>query len=339
MTRPEHDIEVSADDALRVAPLIGPHIRRTPLVRSEWLSAALDRPVWLKCENLQVTGSFKARGAFAALMDQPPRAVAAASAGNHGQALALAAQTLGIPCTIVVPRDCPQVKIDGIRRWGAQVIQPPEDFPNARIYDGADAYLQHRAPELGATIISAFEDPVVVAGNGGTLGLEILDGCPDVGTVVVPCGGGGCVGGIAVVTRARAPDVRVVGVNTDASPGMWRSFRDGHTHLTVPDAEPTVADGLEGGVRHRSYGLCRRVVHHLVLAREPTIRRTVVDLALREKLITEGSGAAGVAALLDGNIDLLPGPVVVVLTGGNIDGRRLVELLGTEAPSGMAIPD
>lgn len=328
------DIPVTVEDARRVATLVAPHVRRTPLSKSAWLSERLGREVLLKCENLQATGSFKLRGAFAALLSADREPVVAASAGNHGQALALAARTLGVDCTIVVPRGCPAVKVEGIRRLRARVVTPPPEFPQANVYDGAEAYMREQAPGWGGRVVSPFEDPMVVAGNGGSLGLELLDQCPTVGTVVVPCGGGGCVGGIGVVARARAGGPRVIGVNTDASPGMWRSFRDGRAHLSVPDASPTIADGLEGGVRASSYDLCRRVVDDIALVAETTLARAVRALLLGDKILTEGSGAAGVGALLDGTVvlDRGSGPVCVVLTGGNIDRPRLRGLLAEADP-------
>jgi threonine dehydratase len=176
-------------------------------------------------------------------------------------------------------------------------------------------------------VVSPFEDPAVVAGNGGSLALEVLEQLRGVGTFVVPCGGGGCVGGIGEVVRQGDVNARVYGVNTDASPGMWRSFRDGRAHLRVPDADPTIADGLEGGVRVSSYELCRGVLDDMVLAREQTIHRSVVDLASHDRVIVEGSAAAGVAALVDGAVPHPAGPICVVLTGGNIDRGRLARLL------------
>lgn len=329
------DLQVTIDDVHRAAEATRSRVVRTPLLRSAWLSDLLSADVWLKCESLQRTGSFKLRGAIAALSSARPRSVVAASAGNHGQALALAARDLDVPCTVVVPRGVPQVKADAIRAHGAKLVMPPPDYPGADGYDGAEAYMLEHAAALGERIVSPFEDVDVVAGNGGTLALEVLDQRPDIDVFVVPCGGGGCVGGVGVVARNTSRSVHVFGVNTDASPGMWRSFRDGWAHLEVGDGTPTIADGIEGGVRRSSYALCRRVVDEIVLTREATLRDAAVQLALREKLVVEGAGAAGVGALLDRTVEAGGRTICVVLTGGNIDRSRLCGLLdrGAAAPT------
>ncbi len=312
-------IEPTLDLIRFLRPVVAAHTRRTPLVRSDWLSGLLGCDVRLKCEGLQVTGSFKARGAFAALVHEKPDAVLAASAGNHGQGLALAARTFGVPCTIVTPRSVPRGKEQAILDLGSRLIRSPFDG-----YDDTEIWARERIGELGGLFISPFDHPAVMAGNGGTLGLEILEDAPDTDTIVVPCGGGGCAIGLGVVVRAHSRPVRVIGVNTDASPGMALSRRDGRPHLRV-EGRPTIAEGLEGGVSARSFELANRFVDDVVVAREPTLRRAVAGIALRERLVVEGSGAAGVAAVLDG---LIRGNrVVIVLTGSNIDPELLAELL------------
>ncbi len=316
----------------RVREPVSRHARRTPLLRSEWLSAAAGAPVYLKCENLQITGSFKVRGALAALAEMPAEirrnGVTAASAGNHGLGLAYAASVLGAPCTVVVPGGAPDVKVQGIEALGARVVRSP--FPG---YDKTQEWALERMDDLGGVYVSAFEDPAIMAGNGGTTFLEILEDLPEIETLIVPVGGGGFAIGAGAVVRARAPEVRVIGVNTDASPGMWLSRRDRRAHLTVESA-PTICEGLEGGVSEATYTLGLETIHEVVLARESSIRRAVGEILHREHLVVEGSGAAGVAALLDGAAVLGPGPAAVVLTGGNIDPGRLAGLSGPSARTG-----
>jgi threonine dehydratase len=303
-------------------PAVTAHIRRTPLLRSGWLSQLSGGEVYLKCENLQVTGSFKVRGAFAALAEEPPEAVVAVSAGNHGQGLALAARTFAIPCTVVVPSTVPEVKAEAIRRYGARLVTSP--FPG---YDETERWTLEHRDELGGRFVSPYDDPAVVAGNGGTTGLEILEDAPPLDAIVVPCGGGGCAAGIGLVTRETSPGTRIVAVNTDASPGMWLSRRDGRAHLHV-EGTATICEGLEGGVSESAFHRAEDYVHDVVLAREATIRRAVAELLWHEHMVVEGSGAAGVAALLDAAVEAGGRRVCVVLTGSNIDPDRLRELLG-----------
>lgn len=301
-----------------------PHVRRTPVLRSGWLSELAGGDVYLKCENLQRTGSFKVRGGFAALA-LDPRPVVAASAGNHGQGLALAARTFGVPCTIVVPRTIPRGKEEAIRALGATVVKAPFDG-----YDDTEAWTRERTAAFGGDWVSPFDDPYVVAGNGGTTALEIFEDLGDLDALVVPCGGGGCAIGCGIAARGRA---RVVGVNTDASPGMALSRRDGRARLRVESA-PTIAEGIEGGVSERSFALASRFVDDVVVVREATIRRAVAETLRHERMLVEGAGAAGVAAILEG---LKGRRICVILTGSNLDRERVVELLGS--PYGPTISE
>ena len=261
----------------RIRPVVSQHTRRTPLVHSHSLSALAGCEVYLKCENLQLTGSFKLRGAIAEVAelddDTRRRGVFAASAGNHGQGLALAAQRFGVPCTVVVPRSVPRVKEEAIRGHGAIVRKAPFDG-----YDDTQAWMHEHADEFDGTFVSAFEGVGVMAGNGGTLGLEIVEDVPELDAIVVPCGGGGCVVGVGAVVHAMHPATRVIAVNTDASPGMWLSRRDGRAHVHV-DSAPTIAEGLEGGVGPEQFELGRQLIDDVVLVEEAAIRRAVVDVA------------------------------------------------------------
>ncbi|MBN2489366.1 MAG: pyridoxal-phosphate dependent enzyme [Planctomycetes bacterium] len=316
-----------------VGEAVSRHVRRTPLLRSDWLSVRTDREVFLKCENLQVTGSFKVRGALAALArlgaEERRRGVVAASAGNHGLGLAHAAAVHGVAATVVVPRSAPAVKVDGIAALGARVVRSPHDG-----YDDTETWTLENLGRLGGLWLSPCEDPAVIAGNGGTTAREIFADAPALDALVVPCGGGGCAIGAGVVARRMSPATRIVAVNTEASPGMWLSWQEGRARRRVA-SRPTVAEGLEGGVGEQAYALSRRYIDEVRLVSEAAIRRAVVGCLLRERLLVEGSGAAGVAALLDGHVE--GRRIGVVLTGSNIDRSRLGELLArdpTERPEG-----
>ena len=233
--------EVNAALVEQVRPLVTRHTRRTPVLRSAWLSSRLGTDVYLKCENLQFTGSFKIRGGLAAVSllsdDARARGVVAASAGNHGLGLARACSLLGVSCTVVVPKNAPRVKEQGIRDEGAEVILSPHFG-----YDDTQDWTLEHLDTWPGTFVSPFEDPGVMAGNGGTLTGEILEELPEVKALVVPCGGGGLAVGSGVMLREHGRGARLIGVNTEASPGMWLSRADGRAHLRV-DGRPTIADG------------------------------------------------------------------------------------------------
>jgi threonine dehydratase len=294
----------------RAAEVVKGRVRRTPLLRSSLLDGAL-----LKCECLQVTGSFKVRGAYAAVA-AAPGPVFTASAGNHGLGLATAAREFGVPCTVVVPRSVPAVKEEGLRALGATVLKSPFDG-----YDDTEAWARERA--AGARWVSPYDDPDVIAGNGGTTAMEIFDEA-DVDAVVVPCGGAGLAIGVGVAARALSPKTRVIAVNTEASPALWMSRRDGRA-VTRLDFKPTIAEGLEGGISELNVERARRFVDDVIVVPEPSLRRAVREVAMRERLVIEGSAAAGVAAVLEG---LVTAPrLAIVLTGSNIDRARLATLL------------
>ena len=273
--------------------------RVTPVFRSATFSRLAGRDVWLKAENLQRTGSFKVRGAvnrMAALdEDERARGVVAASAGNHGQAVAWAAREADVPATIFVPQDAPMAKVEATRSYGADVELVGEGFEQA-----VQAGREH-AESKGATYIHAFEDPVVVAGQG-TVGLELAEQLDDVETVVVPVGGGGLAAGIALAM----PGTRVVGVRT------------GHEGFAV-------ADGI--AVKELG-GLASTILHQydIVEVSSGEIAQAIVLCLERTKLVVEGAGAAGVAALLAGRVDG-SGPVAIVLSGGNIDATTLISVM------------
>jgi len=287
--------------------------RVTPVSQSETLGRRAGRPVWLKAENLQRTGSFKIRGAANKLATLTPeereRGVVAASAGNHAQAVAWAAREAGIKATIYVPEDAPMAKVDATRGYGAEVVLSGSG------YDEAEA-ASRASVDAGATFVHAFEDPVVIAGQG-TLGLELAEQLPDVSTVVVPIGGGGLASGIAIALRDRLPRVRIVGVQCESFAPL------------VPDGKVggfTIADGI---AVKRPGKLTSVVLEELlddvVTVADDEIAAAIVLLLERVKLVVEGAGAASVAAVVAGRVGG-EGPVCAILSGGNIDASTLIEV-------------
>ena len=279
--------------------------RVTPVYGSETFSRRAGREVWLKAENLQRTGAFKVRGAvnkISTLTDGERAAgVVAASAGNHGQAVAWAARDAGARARIYVPQDAPMAKVEACRNYGAETIMVGAYFEEA-----LDAALAD-VDETGATFVHPFEDPLVVAGQG-TIGLELAEQIPSAETVVVPVGGGGLISGIATALRAVKPGVRIVGVQAGLS-----GF--------------TIADGI--WVKHPgefTRAILDAVVDEVVDVTDEEISNAIVLLLERAKLVVEGAGAVGVAALLAGKIDGA-GPVAVVLSGGNIDPTLLISVM------------
>lgn len=287
--------------------------RTTPVARSETLTRLAGRPVILKAETLQRTGSFKVRGAFTKISslgpDERAAGVIAASAGNHGQAVAWAAREAGIGATVFMPAQAAFAKIGATRDYGAEVVLGGESLEDAIVA------AHGRAETTGATIVHPFDDPVVVAGQG-TLGLELAAQLEDVETVVVPVGGGGLCAGIAIALGGRRPELRIVGVQAARCAPLA-----GGTSLG-----PTIADGI---AVKRPGALTRPVLEErldaLVTVSDEEIAQAIVLLLERAKLVVEGAGAVGVAALLAGRVPGT-GAVCAVLSGGNIDASMLAEV-------------
>jgi threonine dehydratase len=309
---------------------IAPFAKRTPLERSKYLSNLTDADVFLKLENLQVTHSFKVRGVINKLLHLSPKekaqGVITASAGNHGQAVAFGAQKLGFSAKIVVPTNTPKVKVEGIKQYGADLLLFGETYPEA----------ERKAKELaqneGRLYISPYNDPLIVAGHG-TIGLEIMGELPNVDVVLVPVGGGGLIAGISTAIKNLKPDVQVIGVQSEATPIMYESLKAGKIVPAHRHNPRTVAEGLAGGIEKGSitFTIAQQYVDEVMLVREETLRKAVYLLYTNEKQTVEGSGAAGVAMLLE-NKDAFSGlTVVAVLSGGNIDDSLLQSILASEA--------
>jgi threonine dehydratase len=299
----------------------------TPMEQSRWLSAIVEGPVWLKCENLQRTGSFKIRGAYVRISRLSPeeraRGVVAASAGNHAQGVALAAQLLGIKATVFMPEGAPIPKERATRGYGAEVV-----FEGTTLEQSLAAALRF-ADETGAVLIHPFDHVDIVAGQG-TLGLEVLEQVPDASTVLVPTGGGGLIAGTALAIKAKRPDVRLVGVQAAGAAAYPESLLEGRP---VPLASmKTMADGIAVGLPGPvPFTEVQAHVDEFRTVSEESLSRALLALAERAKMVVEPAGAAAVAALLDSPHDFT-GPVVAVLSGGNIDPL----LLGKVIRHGMA---
>jgi threonine dehydratase len=292
-------------------------VARTPLVRSIELSELAGADVLLKCENEQVTGSFKLRGAYNALAclsaDARERGIVASSAGNHGLGIAHAARLLGMRARIFVPSTAPRVKRDGILALGADV---DESQPH---YDAA----HHAAVEYANTHDMTFVNPcagaTLLAGQG-TVALEILEELPNVGTLVVPVGGGGLVGGVAALIRAVAPAVRIVGAQSENTNAMAASLAAGRrVDVAVP---PTLADGLAGQIDDEGFEIGQRSIDEMIVVSEAGVAGAIAWLAKEHGARVEGSGACGVAAVLGGRAGTLEGPIAIIVSGGNIDEAR-----------------
>jgi threonine dehydratase len=282
------------------------HARVTPVYGSETLSRRAQRKVWLKAENLQRTGSFKVRGAVNKLSqlgdEERAAGVIAASAGNHGQAVAWAARELGIKATVFMPQDAPMAKIEATRNYGAETVLAGAGF------DESLAAATDRARETSATFVHAFEDEAVIAGQG-TIGLELADELRDVETFVVPVGGGGLASGIAIALRALRPGARLVGVQAGKT------------------GRGTIADGI--AVKHPgelTMSILDDLLDDIVHVDDESISEAITLLLERAKLVVEGAGAASTAAVLDGTVGGT-GDVCVLLSGGNIDPTMLISVM------------
>jgi threonine dehydratase len=313
---------VSADDVTAARKLLRDVISDTPVLHSRVLSGIASGPVFLKCENLQRTGSFKVRGAYlriARLTDaERARGVVAASAGNHAQGVAFAAGRLGCTATVVMPQGAPLPKVQATRDYGAQVI-----LHGSNVEDALAEALAY-SERTGAVFIHPFDHHDIVAGQG-TVGLEIFEQCPQVRTVVVPVGGGGLAAGLAVAVKSLDPEIHVVGVQAEAVAPYPGSLAAGHP-VSIR-ATSTMADGIAvsrpGDI---PFAILSGFAERVVTVSEESLARGLLLCLERAKQVVEPAGAAGVAAVLEHARDFTP-PVVVVLSGGNIDPLLLSKLL------------
>lgn len=314
-------LPVTLRDIEAAAGVLAGFVRRTSFERSRTLSDITGASVWLKFENLQFTATFKERGALNRLSalpaDERRRGVIAASAGNHAQGVAYHAAFLAIPATIFMPVGTPMVKIENTRRHGATVIEG-----GATLEDAATLATDH-AREQGLTYIHPYDDPMIIAGQG-TIALEMLASVPDLDVLIVPIGGGGLISGIAVAAKTLRPDIEIVGVQAALYPSMYNLIKG----EGLPMRGDTLAEGIAVKAPGRiTSGIVRALVDDIVLVTEQQIEHALSLLITIEKSVTEGAGAAGLAAVLAHQERFRGRSLGLVLSGGNIDTRLLSGVL------------
>ena len=314
---------VTYDDIIEARARIEGVVWKTPCSRSESLSKRTGCNLYLKLENLQMTGSFKERGATNCLSlltsEERQRGIIAASAGNHAQGVALAAHRFHIVATIVMPETTPLVKVTQTRQYGANVVLHGDSYAQAH----AHALTLQKAS--GATLVHAFDDDAIIAGQG-TVGLEILEQVPDVDLVVVPVGGGGLISGVSIAVHETAPQVQVYGVESVAVPSMLAALNAGHP-VAVPDAR-TIADGIAvRKVGDHTLPLVQEHVRQVLTVDEEELAEAVLVLLEVEKTVSEGAGAAALAAVLQGSVPVSGRNVVVIVSGGNIDVNLVARII------------
>jgi len=316
--------ELTFEHIERARARIGDRVYKTPLAEGHNLSQTTGSKLFFKLENLQISGSFKERGAVNRLLllspDERARGVVAASAGNHAQGVALHATRLGIEAQIVMPIGTPLMKISRTRRYGAQVIL------HGATFDEAQAHARELCSARGMTFVHAFDDLEVMAGQG-SIGLEILEQNPYIQCVVVPIGGGGLISGIAVAIKETNPKIRVIGVQTQACPSMKTALELGHPHEV--EMTQTIADGIAvRRVGELTYPVVRDYVDDVVTVSEEDVANAILLLMEEEKVVAEGAGATGLAAVVAQRIPEVVGrKTAVVICGGNIDTNLISTII------------
>ena len=312
---------VTLKDIREAAERVRPYIRRTPVLREKSMDEVLGCQAYLKPEMLQITGSFKLRGALSKILSLPPdelkKGIITSSSGNYGQACAYAGQMLGIHVSVVVPENAPTLKIENARAMGAEVIVWD------RNYYKRWQKIDEEVAEHGYAIVHPYEDYTVMAGQG-TIGLEIMEDLPDVDTLLVPIGGGGLISGISTAIKESRPNVRVIGVQAAACCVYYVSRQNGHPSTVSP--LPTVADGLScAQAGEKPYPIIEKYVDDIVIVEEDDIKEAVRIVAKHAKLVAEPSACVGIAALMSGRVKTQPDEkVCTVLTSGNWD----IDLIG-----------
>jgi threonine dehydratase len=314
----QHSLPIAVDDVRAAGERIAGLAHRTPVLRSRTLDGLVGAPVALKAENLQRAGAFKFRGACNAVAALRPDGVCSASSGNHAQALALAAREHGTRATILMPRDAPASKRAATEGYGAEVIE----FD--RYTDDREALVRALAADRGLTLVHPYDDPLVMAGQG-TVGLELAADVDDLDLVLVPCGGGGLLSGVATAIKALCPQARVVGVEPEAGDDTARSLRAGE-RVRI-EVRPTIADGQQIPTPgERTWEVIRALVDDVVTVSDAEIVAAMRLLFERLKVVAEPSGASALAALLAGRVAPRDGTVAVIISGGNVDAARFAAL-------------
>lgn len=318
-------LEVTPRDVWEARALLEPLIRKTPLVVSPTLSQITGSSVCLKLENLQLTGSFKIRGAANRLLrltdEAKARGVIAFSSGNHGRAVAHVAHGLRIRALICLSKRAPAYRVDAIRRLGAEPIVVGDS------QDEAEEHARQLCIQHGLTMIDPFDDPYIIAGQG-TIGLDLLSDLPEIDTVVVPVSGGGLIAGIALALKAVDPSIRVIGVSMERAPVMLESVRAGRP-VRIHE-EDTLADALAGGIgidNHYTFRMVQELVDEMVTITEGDIAAAIAFALEEHGMIVEGAAAVGIGALRSGKLKHLGKNVVIVVSGGNLDAGTLVRVM------------
>ena len=319
---------VNLQDIVDARESIRRFAKRTPLMRTCFLSDFCGGEVYLKLENHQVTNSFKIRGALNKMLhltaEQMEHGVITASAGNHAQAVALGAEQLNISAKIIVPKTTPKVKITKIKGHNVELILYGE------IYDEAEQMAIHLAKKEKLTYISPYNDKLIIAGQG-TIGLEILEALPTTDLILVPVGGGGLISGISIAVKSTKQNIRVVGVQSEASPVMYESLKVGK--IVEPEMQESIADGLFGGIEKDSitFKIIQTYVDDLSLVKEKTIEKAIYLLWREENQVVEGAGAVTIARIMEDNSAFREKRVVAVVSGGNIEEKVFQRIIASEA--------
>jgi threonine dehydratase len=314
---------VTLESIEAAATRIGPSIYESPLVHSKTLSRLSGNAIFLKLENLQMTGSFKERGALNRILtmtdDERRQGVIAASAGNHGQGVAYHATQRGIPVQIWMPRSTPLIKLTATRAYGADIVLHGDN------YDEACEAAIERSVQRNAAFIHPFDDDAVIAGQG-TIGLELLKQNPALDVILVPVGGGGLIGGVGCAVKERNPAVEVIGVQTSRLPSMHRALQQQHP-VDLP-AKSTLADGIAvRKVGVRTLPLAHKYVDRLVTVEEDEIAEAILMLLEGEKTVAEGAGAVALAAMLQAKTGHRGKNIAVLVSGGNLDVTLLARII------------
>ncbi len=313
-------VSITLEDIERARGVIAGVVRDTPVKRSTTLSAMTGSDIYLKLENFQRTGSFKVRGALNKLHSlDGETGVVAASAGNHAQGVAFAAAKAGVRSDIFMPEDATHAKVVATKGYGANIHLVGKDYQEA--YEAADAFCK----DQGAEFVHAFDDPLIMAGQG-TLGIEVFEDVKDVETVIVPIGGGGLISGVAVALKELNPDIRIVGVQAEGASTVAPSLNKGR--VVPADSVRTMADGIAcRRLGDHTFDVIKRHVDEVVLVSEAEIARSILFLLERTKVVVEGAGAVSLAATLSGKVDVAGQTTCAVISGGNIDTTLLSRII------------
>ena len=301
-------------------------VKKTPLMRSQYLSTLTGSDVYLKLENLQVTNAFKIRGALNRLMKLTPeeraRGVIAASSGNHAQAVAMGAEKLKLNAIVVVPETTPKIKIDKIRQHRVELVLHGEK------YDYAEEYARKLAKEKGLTFISSYNDEFVVAGQG-TVGLEILEDLPTADSIVAPVSGGSILSGVAVAAKSIKPSVEILGAQPETVAAMYHCLKAGKI-INIP-MRPTIAEGLDGNIEQgcMTFELVQKYVDEVLLFSEDIIKKMIRILWDHDRQVVEASGAIAIAPIVEMPKRFAGKRTVAVITGGNIDETMFKSILAS----------